>query len=345
MKRKIAGWVTWLYLLTAHAANAQMARDLQEGNADYAVPVPAALLALQNGSPVLMEPSSVRSMAVGARAAVTDYGSMASSFGAEVAPILLGGNLDLADYLRSRASRVWYRLRISLAAQQSSVGGLNSALGLRLMLHDDADPRADRSWQSAMVDLGSSVPSIAHIYQVDTMIGGNHIVRIDTLGLTAAVSNSRSLQTNIDSIRDLFMDRHWDLSVFDFGVAAVYHSDASSNQLRVRRYCGFFSIGCHYQLGVSGWLGYDELAPFYQHEATFALRTYVGENAVRGYIGVDMNVRANLAPDYRAELGAITRILNGLWLREFVDFSCFQRPLFGPKASLTLTFGTPAIQS
>src|SRR3989442_11705259 len=85
-------------------------RDLREGNADYVVPVPAALVAMGERA-AFLEPSTVRD------AAFATMWSSAQGFaaGAEFAPVLMSG-IDLSDYLISRYLRPLLRARVSIAA-------------------------------------------------------------------------------------------------------------------------------------------------------------------------------------------------------------------------------------
>ncbi|MEO6045934.1 MAG: hypothetical protein ABIQ57_00525, partial [Candidatus Kapaibacterium sp.] len=132
-----------LFAMTIHA---QPALDIREGNADYPIPMPAAQIAVgSERGPLFMEPSTVRNSAFAAQH-IWSNGAPQLSMGAEFAPLLIGDAVDLSEYLSGRLIRVLLRTRISVAAEINNGGANNSgtmraALGVRWMLHDDADLR------------------------------------------------------------------------------------------------------------------------------------------------------------------------------------------------------------
>jgi len=293
--------------------------DIRLVAADYPVPIPAASSALQSeGGPLFLEPSTVRSAAFSSRG-VWNGDAHHLSVGAEFAPFLLGDGTTLSDYLSGRLERVWLRTRVSFAMDLSDGSGFRSALGLRWMLHDDADLRAD-----------------------------------STFAQTVARWGSQGRAPNFDSLRDALKEIYWNRSVFEMALAATYQGTTDVDgraAVVVRQYHGFFSAGFpmlgrsgQIQFGASGWGGFDGEDTRYQRQGSLTFRSFYGAASERAFAGVRL-VAANLyEPDYRLEIGGLLRIGNGFWLRPDVGASLRSRSRLGPEASITLSFGTPEVE-
>src|SRR5437762_2929919 len=116
-----------LLLLFCTSLHAQP-RDLREGNADYVVPVPVALAAMQERA-AFLEPSSVREASFGVS---WMNGPNGVAVGAEFAPAMIGGGINLSDYLISRYLRPLIRARLSFAVVNNPLWGTQAGIGLRL---------------------------------------------------------------------------------------------------------------------------------------------------------------------------------------------------------------------
>lgn len=294
--------------------------DIRLVNSDYPVPTPAALCALQSEEgPLFLETSSARSATVATRG-LWNNDAHHLAVGAEFAPFLLGDGTSLSEYLSGRLKRVLLRTRVSFAVDISGGSGFRSALGLRWMLHDDADLRADSLFAQTVTRWGS-----------------------------------QRRTPNFDSLRDALKDLYWNRSVFEMALAATYRSvtDAEGEAaLVVGQYHGFFSAGFpmlgrsgQVQFGASGWGGFDGLEPRYQRQGALTFRSFYGSASERLFAGVRL-VGANLSePDYRLEVGGLLRLGNGFWIRPDLGASLLHRSQHGPEASITLSFGTPEIRN
>lgn len=302
--------------LVAAPAHTQPVSDIREGNADYPVPVPAALSAAASDiSPLFLEPSTVRTVALSSRR-LWNNNEPQYAVGAEFAPLLMGNGIDLSEYLSSRLLRVLLRTRLSFGVEYYDRGSICPALGLRWMLHDDADLRADSSFQRAIEE-----------------------------------SRREKREPNFDSIRATMKEALWNRSVVEMAFAVVYHSlrdGASNSTFEVARYHGFLSAGFpmlgrdgQLQFGAAGWVGRRIRGTPYQRQGSLTLRSYYGSASERAFIGARMTAASLRIPDFRAELGGSIRIGNGFWVRPDLSVSLLKSAPQGPEAGLTLSFGTP----
>jgi hypothetical protein len=288
--------------------------DIRLLNADYPVPLPAALVALDDGAPDLLEPYTVRYASAAARAMTAGAGSFA--FGAEVAPLLVGNAVDLATYLSSRPLRVLLRTRVSFAAESVDGGGVRSAFGLRWMLHDDADLRADSSFSRAIDRIAPEHRAAAY-----------------------------------DSLRDALKDLLWNRSVFEIAAAATYRTGAAGEPaLAVTGYrayfgCGFPIVGASDQLqaGIAyARVPHDDVAGT-DVVGLFARMLY-GSPSERAFAGLNLDVSDASAPEYRVQIGLLLRIANGVWLRPDVGGSLGVHAARSFQARLVLSLGTPELR-
>jgi hypothetical protein len=234
----------------------------------------------------------------------------------------MGDNIDLFDYLGDgigdRLGRILIRTRLSFAVESRRAAGFNSAFGLRWMLHDDADLRADSLFAQT-------------------------VTRWNREGRTPA----------FDNLRDALKGRFWNRSVFELAFGAKYRSMPEQNgaiDIAVRQYHGFFSAGFpmlgrngQVQFGVSGWGGFAEDDPRYQRQGGVTFRAFYGSASERLFAGGRLVATTLLEPDYRVELGGLVRVGNGFWLRPDLGVSLLRQPLRGTEASITMSFGTPEL--
>jgi hypothetical protein len=297
--------------------------DIRYMNADYPLPLPTALGAVMSeGGPLFLEPSTVRNVGIAIRG-VWGNGLPRYAIGGEFAPVLMGDNIDLSDYLGDgigdRLSRIMIRTRLSFAVESHTTGGFNSALGLRWMLHDDADLRSDSLFAQ-----------------------------------TVTRWNREGGKPAFDSLRDALKERFWNRSVFEIALAANYRSRQQGDGsivTSVSGYHGFFSAGFpmlgssgQVQFGVSGWGGFAEDDPHYQRQGAVTFRAMYGSASGRLFAGARLVATSLLEPDYRMDLGGLVRIGNGFWLRPDIGVSLMRHPLRGPEASITMSFGTPELR-
>jgi hypothetical protein len=346
---RLAIVVLLIGVVVARTSLAQFSIDLKQGNADYPVPVPAALYALHTGSPLYLEPMTVRGATFSAQELCSFSGSR-FSVGTEIAPVLIGNAIDLSKYLSGRLIRVLLRTRFSVGITSLGNNRFNTALGLRWMAHDDADPRADSSFERALIAWGEQDTSIATVFDKTTFnqLRGYHS------HLTKTIASRKSMQAKIDSLRDALKARLWNKSVFEVAVAAVYHSAPDSNNtvpFIVRRYNAFLNAALPLNhntmihLGASGQVGFDDDRLLYQRQGAFITRLYYGSVTERGYGGFKFAATNIAVPDYRIEMGALLKIANGLWLRPEYSVSANKHPYEASQASITLSFGTPEMRA
>lgn len=336
--------------LIAGNLRAQYSIDLKQGNADYPVPVPAALYALHDGSPSYLEPLTVRNAAFAAEELCSFRGSR-FSVGTEIAPLLLGNAIDLSHYLSGRIIRVLLRTRFSVGLTSLGANRFNTAFGLRWMAHDDADPRPDSLFEKTLIAWAQEDSNL--ILKNNDDIDENGLKRYHSF-LTKSISLKKSMQPKIDSLRDAMKVRLWNRSVFEVAIAAVYHSAPDSNNtvpFLVRRYNAFLNAAfpltrsSMFHFGASTQVGYDDDRMLYQRRGSLIVRIYYGAVTERAYGGFKFAATNVAVPDYRIEMGALLRIANGLWLRPEYSISANKHPYEASQGSITLSFGTPEMRA
>lgn len=347
-----AGAVVVVFFLLCGAveiSTAQSGADLRQGLVDYPLPDPAALQAVQDRSPMLLQPSTVRSAVFSADARVTDAGTL-TAVGVEFAPILIGNGIDLSEYLSGRLFRVLLRTRVSIASTIGAGSGMRGSLGLRWMLHDDADLRSDSSFQRALVALGENNRAIESACATSAPTGSPAHIAC----LTETVSRQRGLQPLIDSLRAAMAERMWNKSVFELAVAAVYRPlDGTSpgRGIAVRNYrlylnCAFPMLGQSGQIvfgaGVSA--GREDALEGYRRRASFLVRSWYGSLTERIFLEAGIHAVNALEADTRLAIGGTIRIANGAWLQITGGADIRGRAALGPEASLKLGFGTPELR-
>jgi hypothetical protein len=330
--------------------HAQFTKDIRQGNADYPLPTAAAIYALHEIDPPLLEPSTVRNVTASIRSIWTNSYSGAS-MGLEFAPLLIGNNVDLSDYLAGRLIRVLLRTRISVAATQLQDHSINSAVGLRFMLHDDADLRADSSFQKTLIHWAEQS---ADIVAECRAIAGPDTLRYRAC-LTEAISKSSSIQQKLDSLREVMKEKLWNGSVVELASAALYHTqnaNIAGGALTIRRYYAFIGAGFpmlgnsgQFMFGGSGWVGHSDTDPSYQREGSVIVRTYYGTASERFFIGAALCGASKFTRDFKCSVGGVLNITNGLWLQPAISTSLLKKNWTGTEAMLTLNFGTPEIHS
>jgi hypothetical protein len=339
------------FVLLGGGGVAQRAADLRQGNADYPVPDPAALHALQEETPSLLQPSTVRTLSVAMSASWTGTARRVMA-GFECAPILLGDAVDLSSYLSGRLIRVLLRTRVSVATVLDGSDGFHGALGLRWMLHDDADLRSDSLFQTTLAAWGRAIPGV-----VSRCAGaGFSDPDASVACLTEGVSGTRAMQAAMDSLRDAMKGALWNRSVFELAVAAVYRSlgdgvATRSDAVGVRQYrvyanFAFPFAGSSGQLvfGASGLTGRGDDGTPYQRRGALTLRAVYGGVSERVFAETKMVAANGLQPGVCPALGAILRLANGCWLQSSVGVSLLARSWISPEATLRIGFGTPEIR-
>jgi len=296
---------------------AGQATPLRLAVADYPVPVPVALMAFDiDGGPMTIEPSGVRNAAVAAHAR-WDGATHRMRVGMEVAPLLIGGGVSLEEFLSGRLLRLLTRPRISFAVETVPGTGFHTALGLRWMLHDDADLRADSTLLRALA--------------------------------AVAPADRAAL---LDSLRPALKEALWNRSVYELALAATWrgHMTDDGSALPLTGY-HYFVVAAFPVLGTSGQvqaaasLQHQSLGPSLSDllEGSLTARMVYGSATERLFVGLRLDADRRMPPDHRVEIGGQLRLGNGIWLRPDIGFSLAGHSPNGPVATLTLLVGTPEV--
>jgi hypothetical protein len=340
--RSVAARKIFLFcFILFHPLSAQSSVDLQQGNADYPVPLPVALQALQDETPSFLFPGTVRSAAFSLQTTSTALAHNTSA-GAEFAPFLIGNNVSLSKYLSGRLLRVLLRTRISIAAHTSAETGFHSAIGFRFMLHDDADLRADSLFQKKLVEWGNTDQTIHS--QCEGTLPEERISCI-----TESVSRNSAYQQQIDSLREAMKDSLWNKSVFELAFAGVYHSNKNSS-ITFQRFHGYLNgalpvFGSRGQImfGISGWHGQSEHTSGTENRLSLQCRMVYGNPSERFFAELAGSAADRYIPDLGITIGAMQKVFNGVWVQTFVSQSLFGRELIGSIFKLQCSVAMPEL--
>jgi hypothetical protein len=350
MKNKHSSRFLWIAALCGcslpSVCVAQSARDLRQGNADYPIPDPVALIALQENAPSLLYPSTVRSLVFSFQYTQTANRNLGVA-GVEIAPLLMGDAVDLSEYLSGRMMRMLLRTRISMSAELNPKNGFRGALGLRWMSHDDADPRSDSLFQKTLAQWGREMPSL----ESPCSELADPVSQIACL--TKAVSNQQGLQPRIDSLRNAMKDSLWNHSVFEFAVVALHNSvNKETASEDFQQYHAYFSIALpvvgrngQVVLGFTGRVGHNDESSLYKHSGSVIFRGVYGNPYRRGFIETNFAAANGFQPDVLLGAGYSLQIGNGVWLNSGVTGSLLGRDWNKPELYLRLNFGTPEIRN
>ncbi len=330
--------ISIILLTNAGLVFGQHAQDLKQGNSDYGVPIPVAMNALTAHATPMMVPYTVRDITA---SIFNERSSMSSTvIGTEVAPFLIGRNIDLSDYLSGRLMRVLLRTRLSFAYDVSSPRS-RFALGVRWMLHDDADIRSDSSFQRALVNFGTNAGFDKYCAQKYSDGSDDHIACI-----TEKIASTNTYQNDIDSLRRAMNDALWNRSVFEIAFVSAYSE--SYSHIDVRRLYGFINAGFpifgrsdRLDFGVTISTGYDDNdVSRYKRQADLTLRMNYGWFDQHFFAGVKLTAVNYLSPDHRIELGTAAGLGSGVWLRPEISVSLNERSLHKVIGSVSLSYGS-----
>ncbi len=342
--------IIFIFIIALINCYAQKKDAIRQGNADYPVPIPAALATLSNDNPSLLYPSSVRALSLSLNYKLENNQGLTSA-GIELAPFLIGNYTDLSKYLSGRLLRVLLRTRISIASTINSNDGSCTAIGFRWMLHDDGDVRSDSSFQKALISLGSKHPEIENKCSDNGSTNSNKF----KICLSEKVSSQDYLQQKIDSLREAIKDSLWNKSVFEIAAVMLYQSSEQgtillSNGFRIRQYRFFFSGSLpflssngQFVFGMSGWLGFDSLIPDYQRKGAIIIRPVYGNLSERFFIETKLISANKYKPNLTFGIGAMINIANGFWLRFGTSHSLLKGIRSESIAYLNFSFGTPEL--
>lgn len=342
--------LTVLYCFIIPSLNAQSNIDLLQGNADYPVPDPAAQIALGENPLSLLYPSTVRSLSISIASGWGKHRRITTA-GAEFAPILIGNRIDQAEYLSGRLIRVLLRTRISFASEISPDKGFRGALGLRWMLHDDADIRADSTFQKQLIEWAGKISGLESSCKYSSEYGTEEYYSC----LAKSVSSRPDMRRRIDSLRNNLKNKFWNKSVFEIALAAVYKSSGSqegnSTGLLVQSYHGFMNLAFPMMdlngqivFGASGWLGHSDYLQSYQHQGVLITQFCYGNVSERFFCETKFAGADKFLPDWSLGLGVMMNIANGFWIKSGIASSLLQRSLIGTEAFIRFSFGTPEIR-
>lgn len=333
-----------LYFIFTNICLGQYACDLDQGNADYPVPEPLAFHSLLENSSFILFPSSVRSLVVSS-GIIESRDLRVNVVGVELAPFFMFKAFNLSHYLSGRLFRLAVRTRISLAATTISNNGFRGSAGLRWMLHDDEDIRADSLFQKSLYELGSGIAELKLKCAEISSKADSYTC------YTEGVSQLQLQQAKIDSVREMMKHLLWNRSAFELGVTSTYSSDIHNlTGESIQQFNLYLNaalpMGTSGQkiFGINGKIGRESSGLQYERAISLIGLLALGNPSTRGY--TEIRYRAsNLFPfDIRPGVGASFHLLNGLGVQIDISISALKEVWKSGEGFLILSLGTPEIR-
>ena len=297
---------------------------------NFAIPDAPAFDLLRVDPSRILRPQSVREVAVAFSGFQSGSGAfrLPQSLAVEFSPgLLIGGDrLTIDDY--RRGDPWWYRLRVSVAAQRDSDEAstpARMALGLRLSLIDDSDPR----WNSAeLLDVGDMVTRINDVAagarrrigvsSFDTLpeseadacrarggiaqritVDGQAMVRCRTmLPLVLDADEQRTVDALNARIKRMWESSCWNARQLELAAGISAQSrDADAGGTRAQEIAGWGT----YAVGYSHWFQWllgtkvatarDSLTGDFGRTGSLSTRAYAGNNRYKAFVEGQLTAR------------------------------------------------------
>ena len=293
---------------------AKYAKDLKT---KFAVPDAPAFNMLDESPGNILRPSSVKDIAVGfSNFLGTDNKiTLPKSFAVEFAPGLLinGQNLTLKKY---RENAWLYRLRLSVATSRmdNSATATNLAIGLRVTINDESDPRTSDKYIEEATKLSSDLLEL-----IDA--------RRRELGPMATIAEIENDQTLIDAKKDLiakfkkkWLEDKWNKNISELAVAIKSSSrDSLAQNLAISKFSFWFTSAFGFEdwgqflIGANAGSEKDLLTNKFQSSGSIVSRFYVGLNNYKVFFQIEGALVENSKSKWLFNLGLEMRVAENLW--------------------------------
>jgi len=316
---------------TAEGATANPDSLATSWTLNLAVPDAPAFKVLDIEPSEILRPTSAQTVAIDVASAARS-GVLPRSFAAEFAPVMLicGQKITLSDYRGSKATRFFARLRTSFASERSDdqSGQTAAGLGLRLTIQDNADPRTDGTYLTAVSAAMQPYHDMVARFVQRVPPTGTGQVDIDELlkGLSPADADSltsvrNTCQDAIEKLRLSQKRQKWNAFVWDCGFAARYDSpDSLAKDIRVNKYQAWTGAGlplgksAQLVLGASASTDRTGVTDFGTKQASVGGRLYLGEQSIKGFLEGQAQGTKHAPPSRLADLGAEVNLGGSFWL-------------------------------
>lgn len=252
------------------------------------------------------------------------------SFALEVSPALLmsGGRMTLKEY---RENNAWKTARFSIGSQRDSLNASKVALGYRITLINKGDLRKDTS-DAYMGKIAKSLEKLTALksdaraaylkeHNITAAEYFDNPGCIDMLIAEYVKEKEASIEKEIESIKEAYMEDMWNAKKFDVAVALV---GASPDTLFKNVQYNSFSFWSTYATPIFKKRGQLLLGLYYQHYSqdeqdfstiSLSSRKYIGSNRLKVFLEEQLayeqeNDKLNLL----LNLGAELNLRQGLWI-------------------------------
>lgn len=307
--------------------------DIAKTRVDYAVPDAPAFKILGVTPGVIMRPGNVREVGV------TVANFLANGGAVEISPGLLFASPSLSDY---QSNPFLYRLRISAATKSTLYGVRDYALGVRITFLDETDLRADKILQDSLLELSKRIGM-----KVNDFLRYNPPEKL--------ASFKKSLDEEYDDLiigaREEAKLRNWNKSILELGIAGVATSmDATYKHFLQNKYGVWLTGGLplwgeagQIVFGGRGYLERGTENTLDQSRGSIAVRGYIGNNSMKGFVEVDWTSIKNELPVFELSIGGEVNVINGIWVEILAGISKQKKQLTTLTNSFNIRLATPEL--
>ncbi|HTB99480.1 MAG TPA: hypothetical protein VK705_02240 [Ferruginibacter sp.] len=326
-------------------------------NLDYTVPQSPAFKILGSSPSNIIQPTSLKSIALNVGDYLITNGSVIpKNFAVEINPMLLNNTLSLNSYQKCP---ILYRWSLSFGTTANSKGSYDIAEGLRITLWDKTDLRTDKAFIDTMAKFADDAVNAfvkakkiyANAYKTTFIDVGDKYDKPD-VNVKKSVDSIVNLLLHKDAdqyiinTRNTFKQNNWNKSIVQLGVAGLQSSldSLAKNITATTKYAGWLSGGfpicTNGQLLIGVKAERQDSNMVWINNGSGAIRFYYGENNIKGYAQSQITW-INTIPSITTSLGCDYNLSNGIWIDVAVNLVTDQYGNTIIKPSFNFNFGTP----
>lgn len=315
--------------------------DIVKTRVDYAVPDAPAFKILGITPNVIMRPGNVREVGV------TVANFLANGGAVEISPGLLFASPSLSDY---QSNPFLYRLRISAATKSTLYGVRDYALGVRLTFIDETDLRADKILQDSLKKIGNEIGMKINDFTRDNAaLFASNKTEFDEKMESFLEPIHKKYDRHIEKSRREAKLRNWNKPILELGIAGVATSmDATYKHFLQNKY-GVWLTGGLPLIGESGQIVFGGRGclergtenKLDQSSGSMAVRGYIGNNSMKGFVEVDWTAIKNELPVFEMAIGGEFNVINGIWVEILAGVSKQKKQLTTLTNSFNIRLATP----
>jgi hypothetical protein len=343
-KLSISLMITFLlFNAISYSQSDEQQSDLAKTRVDYAVPEAPAFKILDVEPDAIMRPGNVREVGVSIANFLSNGGAI------EISPGLLFAPSSLKDY---QSHPFVYRLRVSFSTKSSQYGARDYALGVRMTFIDETDLRTDKLLSDSLVRIGDEIGiKINNFTRDNAELYVVNKAEFDEKLESFLLPLRKKYDKLIVNARQEAKKRNWNKSILELGIAGVASSlDATYKHLLQNRYGVWLTGGLplfgesgQIVFGGSGFLERGMENKLNQTNGSIAVRGYIGNNWMKGFLGADWTAIKKELPLLRVNVGGEFNVSNGIWIEILVGLSNQKNQLTTLTSSFNIKLATPEL--